>query len=64
MPYTITAETPEGVVTFRSGTPNGALETARELIELGLPGVSIRDTDGHQYTPTDFERRHARRDNR
>ena len=38
MPYRISADGPEGAVTFRSGTPNGALRVARELIEQGLLG--------------------------
>jgi len=55
---------PEGAVTFRSSSPNGALATARELIEFGFTDVSITDTDGQEYSPAQFERRHVDRHKR
>jgi hypothetical protein len=56
MPYRITAISPEGAVSFRSKTPAEALETAVELMDFGLEGISITDAKGERHTPSDFAR--------
>jgi hypothetical protein len=56
MPYTITAISIEGTVSFLSRTTAEALKTAIELVGLGLEEISITDGHGQQYTPADFER--------
>ena len=57
MSYRITAISPEGAVSFCSKTPAGALETAVDLMDLGLEKVSITDSKGGRHTPRDFARR-------
>jgi hypothetical protein len=51
MPYLITAMSAEGVVTFHSKTPAGALETAAQLEEFGLTEIRITDTQGRLFSP-------------
>jgi len=46
---------PDGAVSFRRKTPAGALETAMELVGLGLKEVGIT-FKGQKYTPLGFVR--------
>jgi hypothetical protein len=61
MPYKITATSPEGQVSFRSKTAAETLQTAADLIDLGLEEVSITDAEGRRYTPTEFSKKAEKR---
>ena len=57
MPYRITATSSEGQVSFRSKTAAEALQTAADLIDLGLEEISITDAEGRRHTPREFSKK-------